>query len=75
LVRARIIKRRRLAGLKYAKFSGHSSRADLITAAAMADIPDRVIAKQSGHKSLRALRTYIREGSLFTENVAAKVGL
>ena len=73
---ADVIKRRaRAAGLDYAEFSGHSLRAGLITAAAMANVPERVIAKQSGHKSLPVLRTYIREGSLFTENAAAKVGL
>jgi integrase len=73
---AKIIKRRaRDAGLDYAEYSGHSLRAGLITAAAMANVPERVIAKQSGHKSLPVLRTYIREGSLFTENAAAKVGL
>jgi site-specific recombinase XerD len=73
---ADVIKRRaRAAGLDYAEYSGHSLRAGLITAAAMANVPERVIAKQSGHKSLPVLRTYIREGSLFTENAAAKVGL
>jgi integrase len=73
---ADVIKRRaRAAGLDYAEYSGHSLRAGLITAAAMANVPERVIAKQSGHKSIPVLRTYIREGSLFTENAAAKVGL
>jgi hypothetical protein len=38
-------------------------------------VSERVITKQSGHKSLLVLREYIREGSLFTENAAAKVGL
>jgi site-specific recombinase XerD len=70
-----IKKRARAAGLDYTEYSGHSLRAGLITAAAMANVPERVIAKQSGHKSIPVLRTYIREGSLFTENAAAKVGL
>jgi len=70
-----IKKRARVAGLDYVEFSGHSLRAGLITSAAMANVPERVIAKQSGHKSLPVLRTYIREGSLFTENAASKVGL
>jgi site-specific recombinase XerD len=65
----------RAAGLDYTEFSGHSLRAGLITAAAMANVPERVIAKQSGRKSIPVLRTYIREGSLFTENAASKVGL
>lgn len=73
---ADLIKRRaRAAGLDSAEFSGHSLRAGLITSAAMANVPERVIAKQSGHKSMPILRSYIREGSLFTENAASKVGL
>src|SRR6266566_2973808 len=73
---ADIIKRRALAaGLEFQEFSGHSLRAGLATAAAQAGVSERVIAKQTGHKSLPVLRGYIREGSLFTENAAAKVGL
>jgi site-specific recombinase XerD len=73
---AEIIKRRaKVAGLEYHEFSGHSLRAGLATAAAQAGVSERVIAKQTGHKSLPVLRGYIREGSLFTENAAAKVGL
>ena len=49
--------------------------AEVATAAAQAGVSERVIAKQTGHKSLPVLRGYIREGSLFTENAAAKVGL
>ncbi len=71
-----MIKRRAKAvGLEYADFSGHSLRAGLATAAAQASVSERVIAKQTGHKSLPVLSGYIREGSLFTENAAAKVGL
>ena len=73
---AEIIKRRaQAAGLEYQDYSGHSLRAGLATAAAQAGVSERVIAKQTGHKSLPVLRGYIREGSLFTENAAAKVGL
>jgi hypothetical protein len=63
---ANVIKRRaRLAGLDDAEFSGHSLRAGLITAAAMANVSERVIAKQSGHKSLPVLRpTYAKVRSL-----------
>lgn len=73
---AEIIKRRaKAAGLDYQDYSGHSLRAGLATAAAQAGVSERVIAKQTGHKSLPVLRGYIREGSLFTENAASKVGL
>jgi site-specific recombinase XerD len=73
---ALIVKRRaELAGLDPASFSGHSLRAGLATAAAMAGVPERVIAAQTGHKSMAVLRGYIREGSIWRENAAAKVGL
>jgi site-specific recombinase XerD len=73
---AEIIKRRaKVAGLDYTEYSGYSLRAGLATAAAQAGVSERVIAKQTGHKSLPVLRGYIREGSLFTENAASKVGL
>jgi len=62
-------------GLNPQDFSGHSLRSGLITAAAQAGVPERDIARLSGHKSLPVLRGYIREGSLFTNNAAAKVGL
>jgi len=55
--------------------AGHSLRAGLATAAAAADVPERAIMAQTGHRSLATLRKYIREGSLFLENAAAKVGL
>lgn len=63
------------AGLNPKQFSGHSLRAGLATAAAQAGVSERVIMQQTGHKNLTVLRRYIREGSLFRENAAAKVGL
>ena len=56
-------------------YAGHSLRAGLATAAAAAGVPERAIMAQTGHRSLASLRKYIREGSLFLENAAAKVGL
>jgi len=38
-------------------------------------VPERHIQDQSGHRSLPVLRGYIRRGSLFMDNAAAKVGL
>jgi integrase len=54
--------------------AGHSLRAGLATAAA-AGVRERAIMTRTGHRSLATLRKYIREGSLFLENAAAKVGL
>jgi hypothetical protein len=38
-------------------------------------VSERAIQDQSGHKSLAVMRRYIRDGSLFRENAAGKVGL
>jgi site-specific recombinase XerD len=63
------------AGFDAKQLAGHSLRAGLATAAAAAGVPERAIMAQTGHRSLTTLRKYIREGSLFLENAAAKVGL
>ncbi len=63
------------AGLNPADYGGHSLRAGLATSAAMAGVEERVIMKQTGHRSVNMVRKYIRDGSLFRENAAAKVGL
>jgi len=73
---ADMIKKRVAAvGLDSEHFSSHSLRSGLITAAAQARVSERIIARQSGHKSIPVLRGYIREGSIFTDSGAAKVGL
>lgn len=46
-----------------------------IPAAAIAGASERSIMKQTGHRSVQMVRRYIREGSLFRENSAAKLGL
>ena len=76
---ARVVKRAlRAAGKspeQVATFAGHSLRAGLATQAAMSGASERSIQDQTGHKSLTILRRYIRDGSLFRENAAAKIGL
>jgi integrase len=73
---AEVVKRSLLAaGRSARRYAGHSLRAGLITQAAMAGVSERAIMDQSGHKSLAVMRRYIRDGSLFRENAAAKVGL
>lgn len=73
---AEVVKRSLLAAGKSARrYAGHSLRAGLITQAATAGVSERSIQDQSGHKSLAVMRRYIRDGSLFRENAAAKVGL
>lgn len=63
------------AGLDAGNYSGHSLRAGLATAAAKAGKLERIIAKQTRHKSIAVLRGYIRDAELFTENAASGIGL
>ena len=58
-----------------ARYAGHSLRAGLATSAAAEGVPEHAIARQTGHKSLAVLHRYIRTGSLFRGNAAARVGL
>ncbi|MTV50866.1 tyrosine-type recombinase/integrase [Heliobacillus mobilis] len=62
-------------GLDVSKFSGHSLRAGLATAAASAGVEERLIMNQTGHRSVKMVRHYIREGSLFRQNAAKGIGL
>ena len=50
------------AGLDSAKFSGHSLRAGLATAAAIAGASERIM-KQTGHRSFAMVRRYVRDAS------------
>jgi integrase len=63
------------AGLETAEYAGHSLRAGLATQAAMNGASELAIMKQTGHRSLATVRKYIREGSLFRDNAATKLGL
>lgn len=73
---ARAVKRRaEAAGLDPSLYAGHSLRAGLATSAAAAGVEERVIARQTGHKSMTVLRRYIRDGELFRDNAAGQVGL
>lgn len=68
---ARVVKRcAEAAGLDASKFSGHSLRAGLATSAAMAGKSERTIMNQTGHRSERMVRRYIRDANLFRDNAA-----
>lgn len=64
-----------LAGYDPDTYAGHSLRSGFITTAARAGVPEAHIQNQSRHRSLPVLRGYIRRGSLFVDNAAARVGL
>jgi site-specific recombinase XerD len=73
---ALIVKRYAAACGKDAReFAGHSLRAGLATSAAIAGASERAIMNQTGHRSTAMVRRYIRDGSLFRDNAAARVGL
>ena len=73
---ARVVKKLAVrAGLDPAKYGGHSLRAGHATAAAIAGASERSIMNQTGHRSVQMVRRYIREGNLFRENSAGKLGL
>jgi integrase len=73
---ARVVKKlAERAGLDAAKYAGHSLRAGHATAAAIAGASEQSIMNQTGHRSVQMVRRYIRDGSLFRENSAGKLGL
>lgn len=63
------------AGRDPALFAGHSLRAGLATAAAAGGASERKIMQQTGHRSEKMLRKYIRDSDLFEANAAAATGL
>src|SRR6185369_16702839 len=73
---ARIVKKlAERAGLDAAKYAGHSLRAGHATTAAIAGASEHSIMNQTGHRSVQMVRRYIRDGNLFRENIAGKLGL
>jgi len=61
------------AGLDASKFSAHSLRSGFCTEAALSDVEERLIMKQTGHTTERVVRGYIKEASVFQNNGAAAV--
>jgi integrase len=73
---ARIVKKlAERAGLDATKYAGHSLRAGHATCAGIAGASERSIMNQTGPRSVQMVRRYIRDGSLFRDNSAGKLGL
>jgi integrase len=74
---ARIVQRAaKLGGLEPGSFAGHSLRAGLATSAARAGKTERAIMRQTGHRSERQVRKYIRDAEMLgDDNAAAGIGL
>ena len=68
-------KRAQAAGLDRDRYSGHSLRAGLATAASAAGVSQRSIMDQGDWKSVQTVMRYVREGTLFKNNAAASIGL
>ncbi|GLS46944.1 tyrosine-type recombinase/integrase [Methylobacterium brachythecii] len=68
-------KRAAAAGLEAGLFSGHSMRAGFATSAAQAGVEERLIMRQTRHRSAATVRRYIRDGQLFDRNLAQEIGL
>jgi integrase len=62
-------------GKDVARFSGHSLRTGLVTAAALVGASEHSIMAQTGHRTTTMVRRYIRACSLFQDNAAARTGL
>jgi integrase len=62
-------------GLDAAQYAGHSLRAGLATQAYLNGANELAIMQQTGHRSPATLRKYIRDGSLFRDNPANRLGL
>ena len=68
---ARVVKRTAsVAGLDASELSGHSLRAGFVTTAAKKGKSLDAIMRQTGHRSERIARGYIRHASLFVDNAA-----
>ena len=73
---ALIVKRCALAaGIPASRLAGHSLRAGHATTAAANGAPDRVIMRQTGHRSVDTLDGYIRPGRVLVENSARYLDL
>lgn len=73
---ALVVKRRvEEIGLNPARYGAHSLRSGMATEAARNGAAERQIMRQTRHRSLKVLRKYIDDGSLFRENAARLLGL
>ena len=73
---ANVVKRAaELVGKEPGSFFGHSLRRGFVTEAARNGASERAIAKQTGHRSVAVLRSYIEDATVFEDNAVASLGL
>lgn len=63
----------RLLNLPIDKYASHSLRRGLATEAGGKGVPERIIARHTGHNSMEVLRDYIESGAIWTENPLSAV--
>ncbi|MEM9200718.1 MAG: site-specific integrase [Actinomycetota bacterium] len=68
-------KRAERIGTNPNELGAHSLRSGLITAAAERGLEERAIARQTGHRSIPTLRSYIQTAGVFNDNAATQLGL
>ncbi len=72
---ARVLRgRAAAAGLNAHNLSGHSLRSGLATAAALAHVDERDIARRTGHKNLTVMRGYIQDANAFGASLTQRLG-
>ena len=64
-----------MAGLDEKAFAAHSLRAGFATEAFGHGVAEVSVMRHGRWKSASSMRGYIREGSLWSDNAAAKLGL
>lgn len=73
---SRVVKKRaQAAGLDPTRYSRHSLRARLVTAASEGGAHDRTMMDRTLHRSLATLNRYRRCSGLFDDNAASYLGL
>ncbi len=71
-----VVKRRvEQVGLNPDRYGAHSLRSGMATEAARNGASERHIMRQTRHRSLKVLRSYIDDGGTFRENAAKLLGL
>jgi site-specific recombinase XerD len=56
------------AGMEYKLYAAHSLRRGLATEAGSRGVPERIISRHTRHRSVRVLRGYIEDGTIWEEN-------
>lgn len=56
------------AGMQWEQYAAHSLRRGLATEAGARGVPERVISRHTRHRSVKVLRGYIEDGTIWAEN-------